>query len=149
MKKRDTRNNEGIGNLDNAPYFFTTYSCCKCKKEFSFLSGYRCTCEKAHKFRAKPCIVNEIRFDGIVEARRYSKLYFLEQNKIISDLKTHPVFKLDVNEKPIGKYEADFEYEWNGKKWVEDVKGKLTDVFKLKMKLMGAIHPEVNLILTF
>jgi hypothetical protein len=42
-------------------------------------------------------------------------------------------------------YVADFQYLRDGKTIVEDVKGVQTPVFRMKLKLFTAMHPEVTL----
>lgn len=148
-KKKNERNAGGVGNLDKVPYQIHEYTCCKCLKVFSFLSGFRCDCEKFHKFRAKPIIVTDVRFDSLREGGRYSKLLFLHTRGLIQDFTLYPTFPLVVEGTKIGVYEADFSYCYQGVKWVEDVKGKLTDVFQLKRKLFGALYPDENLVLTW
>lgn len=56
--------------------------------------------------------------------------------------------RMEINGMLICKYIADFKallpdgtYEWC------DVKGLETDVFKLKHKLLKALHPEINLLI--
>lgn len=137
-----------LGKLDRVPYLYTAYQCCTCKKYFSFLSGFRCDCEKHHKFKAKAVFVNEIRFPSFKEATRYSKLSFLEKENIISDLELQPVYPIIINEIKIGKWIGDFKFTYNGTKIVEDVKGKETDVFKLKKKIIEALYPGVIIYLT-
>ena len=69
----------------------------------------------------------------------------LERAGTIRDLKLQPRFKLHVNGQLICTYVADFEYEKELKdgEWisvVEDTKGVETPEFKLKKKLMKAVH---------
>jgi len=75
------------------------------------------------------------------EAARYQELKLLEKAGEISDLRTHPVFRLEINGVLICKYEADFSYrDWQGLPITEDVKGVRTPIYKLKKKLMRAIY---------
>lgn len=87
-------------------------------------------------------MVNNIRFDSLSEGLRYSKLAFLEQKNIIQNLKVHPVFDLEVCD-----YEADFQYDYNSETPVEDLKGKVTNMFKLKMKMFKKYYPQIKLII--
>ena len=80
-------------------------------------------------------------FDSRKEARRYSALKVLLEQGTITDLELQVPFSLDVNGDHICNYVADFTYELrDGTPVVEDVKGVLTDVYRLKKKLMLAIH---------
>jgi hypothetical protein len=76
------------------------------------------------------------------EARRYRELLLLERGGIIADLETQPVFDLDVNGIHIARYIADFRYRdlERGCIVVEDVKGVRTEIYKLKARLLKAIH---------
>lgn len=77
------------------------------------------------------------------ESRRCSELHLLQKGGLISDLKAHPQpsFRLKVNDVLICDYLADFEYlDDKGAQVVEDFKGIETRDFKLKRKLMKAIH---------
>jgi len=76
------------------------------------------------------------------EARRWKELQLLEKAEEIRSLERQVPFHLVVNGVLICTYYADFTYSVRGrrKKVVEDAKGKLTDVYKLKKKLMKAIH---------
>ena len=64
----------------------------------------------------------------------------LERAGEISELSLQPKFDLIINGCKIGFYKADFKYEENGKVVIEDVKGMLTPVYKLKKKMMKAIY---------
>lgn len=58
----------------------------------------------------------------------------------ISDLRLQVPYEIIVNGQKICKYIADFVYTKNGNVVVEDVKGFPTAVYKLKKKLMKAVH---------
>ena len=87
--------------------------------------------------------------DGFVfasgaEARRYGELKMLEQAGEISELQLQVAYHLDVNGVHVCDYVADFVYqttEDGGRRTVvEDVKGKKTKEYRLKKKLMEAVH---------
>ena len=100
------------------------------------------------KYNAKPEWVDNIRFDSGNEAKRYQELKILLKVGIISDLKWHVPYKLDVNGIHITTYEADFTYkDQKGNFVVEDTKGVETREFKIKSKLMLACH-NIRIILT-
>lgn len=95
------------------------------------------------KYRAKKTVVDGIKFDSKREAERYCELKLLEKAKEIRNLELQPRFLLqDKFKDRHGKthrkieYVADFMYiNKDDKKIVEDVKGMMTDVYKLKKKL--------------
>lgn len=97
---------------------------------------------KPRKFRNVPVEVDGIRFDSKKEARRWGELRLMERASLIADLKRQVRYRLDVNGLHVCDYIADFTYlEGSGAGLtVEDVKGVATDVFRLKAKLMKAIH---------
>lgn len=92
------------------------------------------------KYHAVKTKIDDITFDSKAEAARYSTLKLLERNGDISNLQVHPSFQLIVNGQKIGKYIADFTYNENGRRIVEDVKGIKTPVYRLKKKLMTALY---------
>lgn len=81
--------------------------------------------------------------DGIVhdskkEAKRWTELRMMQQAGLIFDLRRQVPFELipaNCYERAV-RYKADFVYEEKGKQVVEDTKGKRTDVFIIKRKLM-------------
>jgi hypothetical protein len=79
-------------------------------------------------------------YDSSKEARRAQELELLQKAGEINNLRHHTVFDLVVNGVIIGKYESDFDYYNPHAYVVEDVKGVRTDVYKLKKKLLKAIH---------
>ena len=79
-------------------------------------------------------------FDSKAEARRYMELRLLEKANEISDLRLQYPFECKINEKKICTYRADFDY-YHGDQWVvEDVKGFRTQVYRLKKRLVEALH---------
>jgi hypothetical protein len=94
------------------------------------------------KYRNVPIEVDGVRFASKKEARRWGELQLLQRANVIADLKRQVSFKLAVNDVPICTYIADFTYlEGSGEGLtVEDTKGVLTPEFKLKSKLMKAVH---------
>ena len=95
---------------------------------------------KKHKYSAKKCIIDGIKFDSLAEGRHYSELKLRERAGEISDIEVHPEFKIEINGMPVCKVIADFRY-WDIKgetKRVEDVKGMDTALSKLKRKLVMA-----------
>lgn len=102
------------------------------------------------KYRAKKTIIDGIKFDSKREADRYCELKLLEKANEIRSLELQPRFLLqdkfkDRNGKTHRKieYVADFMYiNKDDKKIVEDVKGMMTDVYKLKKKLFLNLYDE-------
>jgi hypothetical protein len=97
------------------------------------------------KYRNKPTFEGGIRFDSKREAARWRELQILLSADRIRDLERQVEFRLTVNGALICKYRADFRYEelqrdgsWSTQ--VEDVKGFHTETYKLKKKLMAALH---------
>lgn len=94
-----------------------------------------------NKYRNKKTQIDMYVFDSIAESRRYKELVLLQRAGKITELQLQPKFLLQESFRKNGKtyrkieYIADFQYEENGKIVVEDVKGKETEVFKLKRKL--------------
>jgi hypothetical protein len=93
------------------------------------------------KYRNRPVTIDGIRFDSQAEGNRYLILKSRHRVGEIHKLRTHPRYTLlDAFECKGVKYraivyEGDFEYIENGVTVVEDVKGKVTQTFALKMKL--------------
>lgn len=95
---------------------------------------------KKSKYGNKKVSVDNHKFDSKREASRYLELKAMEENSLITNLKLQVAFKLEVNDYIICRYRADFTYfDQNQNYIVEDVKGMLTPVYKLKRKLMKAI----------
>lgn len=97
---------------------------------------------KGAKYQNKKVTVDNIEFDSIAEARRYELLKLMEQAGTISDLRLQPRFELQrgftdndgVKQRAIS-YVADFQYDEDGRRVVEDVKGTRTKEYLLKKKL--------------
>jgi hypothetical protein len=103
---------------------------------------------KRNKFNAVKTTIDGIKFHSKKESMRYTQLKLYEKGGLISDLRLQVPYelipKLVINgktERAI-KYIADFVYFDTVYKVeiVEDVKGMITDIFKLKYRLMKLIH---------
>ena len=104
------------------------------------------------KYRNEPVVMNNIRFDSQLEANRYAELYRMEKAGLITGLTVHPRFSLEVNGVLICTFITDFSYQVVRDPIctliVEDVKALdkrtkkhiSTPVYKLKKKLMKAVH---------
>lgn len=95
---------------------------------------------KRHKYNAIKTTLDGITFASKAEAKRYAELKLLVQAGVIFNLSMQPRFDCVVNEQKVCTYVADFLYLEAGKQVVEDVKGMKTPVYKLKKKLVEAIH---------
>ena len=101
--------------------------------------------KKSSKFGAKKTIVDGITFDSKWESERYGQLRAMERGGIVTDLKLQVKYDIVINDIKICKYIADFVYKEESpdgeiKEIVEDAKGFETPEFKLKKKLMKAVH---------
>lgn len=91
-----------------------------------------------HKFRAKPCEADGIKFPSKKERKRYNDLKVLKQaGEVLFFLRQVP-FHLTAGV----KYVCDFQVFWtNGEVTFEDVKGMRTDMYKLKKKQVESLYP--------
>lgn len=95
---------------------------------------------RGNKFGAVAVVVDGIRFDSKIEARRWGDLQLLQRAGEISGLRRQVRFPLLVGEVVIGHYVADFVYtNWIGVDVIEDVKGHQTEIFKRSAKHMAAM----------
>jgi hypothetical protein len=94
----------------------------------------------AHKYHAISTEVDGIKFPSRLEARRYQELKLLVAAKEIFNLRLQVAYPINVNNKFVCSYVADFVYEENGKTVVEDSKGMPNPIFRLKAKLLKAVH---------
>jgi hypothetical protein len=81
-------------------------------------------------------------FDSVKEFHRWGVLRLLERAGKIKDLKRQVKFELIPKQdgERACTYVADFTYIEDGKLVVEDCKGYITEVFRLKKKLMMWVH---------
>lgn len=93
-----------------------------------------------NKFNAQPQKRDGRRIASTAEARRLAELKLEERAGGISDLRTQVKFPLRCNGHDLEAYVADFTYTRGGVLVVEDVKGFRTPLYKLKRKLMRAVH---------
>ena len=97
------------------------------------------------KYGNKKTVVDGIKFDSKWESQRYLYLKSLEKADRVKNLELQPKFIISVNGQKICTYIADFKYDREDKDgvWehvIEDEKGVETPEFKLKKKLMKAVH---------
>ena len=80
------------------------------------------------------------------EHARATALKQLQSAGIISELREQVVFELAPSvviqgrKRPPLRYIADFVYVEDGNQVVEDVKGAITDVYRVKRHLMASVH---------
>jgi len=84
--------------------------------------------------------VDGIKFMSKKEAARYGQLKLLLKSGMIESLELQPRFKIEHNGVKICTYVADFRYVENGKIVVEDVKGQILAMYRLKKKLVKAFY---------
>lgn len=97
--------------------------------------------KKRSKFKNVATVVDGIRFASRKEAKRWGELSLLLKQGKISQLEMQEPFPLVVNGVLVCKYLADFTYEQDGVRTIEDVKSAFTrknPVYRLKKKLMSA-----------
>src|SRR3972149_12010734 len=101
---------------------------------------------KPHKYRAKPCVIDGIRFASQAEGARYQELKLLQHAKLIRDLRLQVEIKIcaydarRIRGREVGKYIADFQYidAASSNVLVEDVKGFDTPLSRFKRKCVEA-----------
>ena len=86
-----------------------------------------------------------VREDGLVfqskrEARRWQELKLEQKSGLIKNLRRQVPFSIAVNKIHVCVYRADFVYQIRGEEVVEDSKGKKTEAYILKKKLLFACH---------
>ena len=100
---------------------------------------------RPNKYFAKKTVAMGLKFDSRWEAERWGQLKAMERAGVVTQLERQITYELSINDVKICNYIADFRYlleEEDGlsRLVVEDAKGILTPEFKLKKKMMKAIH---------
>lgn len=110
------------------------------------------TTGKKSRYTTYKPVINDIKFDSMMEARYYLKLLKDKADGLIMDFKLQYPFCLQPKFKKNGKtyrgieYVCDFfVYIDKDKREVIDVKGKETVEFKIKKKMFEYKYPELNL----
>lgn len=96
---------------------------------------------RRHKFGAKACVVDGVKFPSRREARRYQQLRLLERAGEIGHLELQPAYPLHAHGgHQVAKYVADFRYVVvsTGEVVVEDAKGVKTPIYRLKARWLKA-----------
>lgn len=117
----------------------------------SLMKGEHLAPKRKYQNKPKTVFVNGKKHShqSTLEADRHTYLAQLERAGEIENLRSQVTFRLDFADIHICKYIADFTYNLPGQSEliVEDTKGFVTDVFKLKMRLMKAFHG-IDIVLT-
>ena len=98
---------------------------------------------KTPKYRNRKTVVGGVTFDSAKEARRWSELCLLEKAGDIQNLQRQVRFPFTINGKLICTLVADFTYDRDGVKVVEDTKSPATrklPVFRIKSKLLKSLY---------
>ena len=102
---------------------------------------------KLLKYRAKKVKLDGYTFDSQAEAKHYwHTLKPMQERGEISHLEVHPSYLIEIDGVKICKYIADFRYFSGQSRIVEDVKGFRTAVYRLKKKLVEALHPGTKIL---
>lgn len=102
--------------------------------------------KRGSKYKAKGTWIDGIYFPSKAEAERWLQLLDLERDGTIEKLERQPAYPIRINNKLICKYIADFRYDIVDDRGavlrtvVEDVKGMMTPVYKLKRKMVEASY---------
>lgn len=96
---------------------------------------------KKNKFGAQKTVFNNHTFDSKKEAHRAWELECMKKAGEVKKIEYQPKYEIVVNGQRVANYFADFRVTYsNGRVEVEDTKGYKTPVYKLKKKLVEAIH---------
>ena len=104
-----------------------------------------------NKYNNKKTIVDGIKFDSEMESHYYLYLKHLKEIGEVVDFEIQPTFLLQEGFNLNGKriraitYKADFKVIYkDGHEEVIDVKGKLTEEFKIKRKMLLYRYRDIN-----
>lgn len=98
--------------------------------------------QKGHKYHAVATVVDGHRFPSKREAARYLELKMMQKAGEIRDLDLQPRYPIVINGVKVCTYIADFRYVdvAKGLQIVEDSKGVRTEGYRIKRKLVLAVH---------
>jgi hypothetical protein len=100
--------------------------------------------KKPSKYRNQKCESGGIKFDSRAEMKRWHELVQMQARGEISELELQvpfvlaPAVVINGRKRPALRYIADFVYERDGVQVIEDVKGKITEGYRVKRHLMAA-----------
>ena len=92
------------------------------------------------KYGNKTVTIDGDTFDSQGEARRWWFLCMRQDIGAISRLRHHFQLPIVINNIEVCFYEVDFDYMEDGRWIVEDYKGKKTDMYVLKKKLLSVVY---------
>ena len=95
---------------------------------------------KPSKYRNKKVVIDGIEFDSLAESRRWFERVWAQKRGEISELRRQVDIPIYVNGVEVCFWRADHVYMENGVEVWEDVKGKATDLYLLKKKLIEACY---------
>lgn len=103
------------------------------------------------KYRNKKTEIGGVKFDSKAEASRFVQLRRMQEAGLIEDLRRQVSFDLAPAVKIPGKgrmspplrYFADFVYRQDGKQIIEDVKGVVTEGYRIKRHLMAVMGYQI------
>lgn len=110
------------------------------------------TYRRPSKYRAQRCELGSLKFDSQKEMRRWLELNILQRGGQISGLERQVSLPIVIDGSPLlmksdryknGRkvtYRADFVYFENGQRIIEDTKGVMTSLAKLKIALVEHIY---------
>lgn len=121
-------------------------------KETMTVAEYQALPKRQPKYGNKKTVIDNITFDSQAEAARYRELRTMERAGAITELEVHPRYELlgaftdrhGKRHKAIW-YEADFRYFEGRTPVVEDCKGCVTEVFRIKEKLFRRWYSHLDL----
>lgn len=132
--------------IDAANPFVLSGACASCSLPVYLFGSSSCACAKKSKFRNQRVIINGLHFASKAEAARYSVLLGAVKAGLISDLVLQPRYSIVIYGQKICDVVGDFSYDLSeGDVSVyEDRKGRETDLFRLKLKLLKLCYPDVQ-----
>lgn len=96
--------------------------------------------ESGNKYGARKTSCGKHIHDSNREAQRCAELRLMEKGRLIADLIFQPAFPMWYGDNLICTYVADFMYHEEDELVVEDVKGKATDSYIIKRKMLKAFY---------
>ncbi|MDE2099156.1 MAG: DUF1064 domain-containing protein [Patescibacteria group bacterium] len=104
---------------------------------------------KKSKYRNVKVKTHEHTFDSKAEYRRYQELLILQRAGEINQLELQPKIRCVIEGQHVFTYIADFAYFDCNKRGLiyEDVKGAVTPIFSLKLKLVKALNPHISIVM--